>query len=888
MTNPRGGDGGGSGAGGASGDSGPAAGLGEVAEGLAGIAKGVRSMIPGGAKADESAEEAREALDTVGAIGEAATHGSKGLESLQAGVGSGDFSDLGSGVGGIADAARHVVPEGQARDVLAGVGQVARGLGRVLDGAIDLVEGLTGQREEVQFHLEVSGLTVRWHVLSVQFEEAIGTLYSGSIEARLSGDDHVDEEDLLSKDVYVRIERGAEQRSLRGIVRHASVGHRRENLIVHLDIAPALWLLSQTLDSRIYQDVSVPSLVKQVVMELAGSRNRNVRDELTETYSPHEYLVQYRESHWDFLSRLCHEEGIFFYFDHDESAHEVLVLADSNDNRPLVREADEGRIEFEDHESRLEGREVAYHVEHQRRIGPTDAVVRGFDWTNPELPVHHEAVERGEWEGPALEIYDHHHAVRHHGYDDGGGRYRSHSARRQVQVRAQRLDLARSSWTVSTTVVTAKPGHIFELVGADVHDGRYLIVSVNARGRAGGHEGHSDHGGEFRNTLEVIPSQMPYRPPAPARPTMPGPETALVVGPQGEEIHTDQHGRIKVQFHWDRRGDRNEHASAWIRVSQGWAGAGWGMLFIPRVGMEVVVSFLGGDPDRPIVTGCLYNGKNPVPYALPDEKTKSTIKTNSSPNGEGFNELRFEDKRGDEEVFLHAEKDFNEVVKHDHTIRVRNCQRNTVDVDQTETVGRDQTLTVENNREKTVLCRETNKVLGTRHTTVGEEGGDEILRVVNDRLEAVEGARDELRVTTGDKLTSVEGGKWDIKTHGRFQVLQGPSENRLEIDESALLIVEDAVQIASGGGAAFYCAQRNGQLDIKAENRIWIESDDWVGLRAGTRLVLEADTEINLRVGSSVIKMTQSVIELEAPTVKINSTAGVTDISAASQVKIKC
>src|SRR5690606_2699053 len=195
--------------------------------------------------------------------------------------------------------------------------------------------------------------------------------------------------------------------------------------------------------------------------------------------------------------------------------------------------------------------------------------------------------------------------------------------------------------------VSAQPGHVFELQGADLHDDRYVIVAMSSTGTAG------ENGGEYTNSLRVIPTRMPYRPPPIERPMMPGPETATVVGPEGEEIYTDKHGRIKVQFHWDRQGQRNAQSSAWIRVSQAWAGPGWGFLFIPRIGMEVIVSFLGGDPDRPIVTGCVYNGSNPTPYTLPDEKTKSTIKTNSSLGGGGSNELRFEDKKGSEEVYIH-------------------------------------------------------------------------------------------------------------------------------------------------------------------------------------------------------------------------------------------
>jgi type VI secretion system secreted protein VgrG len=217
-----------------------------------------------------------------------------------------------------------------------------------------------------------------------------------------------------------------------------------------------------------------------------------------------------------------------------------------------------------------------------------------------------------------------------------------------------------------------------EIVGTDYSSG----------GRGGG--GST----EFRCAFKAVGKEHSYRAPASARkPVVQGPQTAMVVGKAGEEIWTDKYGRIKLQFHWEREGKSDETSSCWVRVQQGWAGKGWGMMFVPRIGMEVVVSFLEGDPDQPLVTGCVYNGDSMPPYPLPDQQTRATIKSNSSKGGGGFNELRFEDKKGSEEIFVQAEKDCKRLVKNDDTLDVDNNQTVTIKGDQKVTVSK--TIVVE-------------------------------------------------------------------------------------------------------------------------------------------------------------------------------------------------
>ncbi|MGE0789732.1 MAG: type VI secretion system Vgr family protein [Sandaracinaceae bacterium] len=882
---------------------------GGVAEGLEGVADAVDD------------EDAKEGLETAAAVAKAVQQGAgaaQGIQGAASGIASGDAGAAASGIGGAVGAAGSGVgtllggiggalPEGEAREALntasqvaRTVGTVARGAGELFERGSELVESLSGGGEthDVRFHLEVQGSDLNWAVHHVSVHERLGELSSCLVEASLPNDQAPEESELLGKDGGLVIERGEERRSFRGVIRHVDMQRGENRTSVRLDIAPALWLAAETLDSRIYQGLNVPTLVEQIVQELVGSRQRTVRRELAESYPVHEYLVQHRESHWTFLKRICEEEGIFLYFDHDEEDVEVLVLGDSNDNRPPVRADHDGVIDYESGSNQAAGREVATRATRDHRVGATDVVARSYDWTNPSLRVHHERVDRGAWDGPRLEHYVHDHAVRHHEYDDGGGSYQSHTAERVTRMHTERLDVQRNLVTVVTTVVTAMPGHTFQLRGHDTLDGRYLILGATASGRAGTHTdgggGEGGHGGSYQNTLTCIPVDVPYRPRQPERLRMPGPETATVVGPAGEEIHTDQHGRIKVQFHWDRQGQNDEHSSAWIRVNYGWAGPGWGQIFIPRIGMEVIVAFLGGDPDRPIAMGAVYNGENRPPYTLPDDKTKSTIKTNTSTGGGGFNELRFEDKAGSEEVFIHAQKDFNEVVEHCHSTHVKVDQTNNVDHDHRETVGHDQHLEVKGERRKTIHKPETTYVFDdrtecvhgvetldlrmTRQTTIGE---DEDLTILRDRKKLVKGDEnqrvekkrtvsvnndDTLMVRKGNRVTHIEQGEYRISVKGKYLLVQNSTEK--VILDSKQVYIESSKHIHLHAHNTDINLKSNGEVSITAAQKITLDG-------GGTKLELSPSgaviegPEVQAVAGESSLKLASSGATLKGSNVDI-------------------
>ena len=285
----------------------------------------------------------------------------------------------------------------------------------------------------------------------------------------------------------------------------------------------------------------------------------------------------------------------------------------------------------------------------------------------------------------------------------------------------------------------------------------------------------------YSNTFHCIPAEVPFRPPRVTRkPHVQGVQTAIVVGPPGEEIYTDEHARVKVQFHWDRQGKNDDKSSCWIRVSQLWAGQGWGAVWLPRIGHEVIVDFIEGDPDRPIITGRVYHAQNVPPYPLPDEKTKSTIKSDSTIGGGGSNEIRFEDKKDAEEIYTHAQKDQNEVVENDMTTKVGRDQTITVGQDRTRTIDRDETIAVKGKRTETVDKDETVTVKGARTKKVNK---DETVTIVLNRTTSV---KQKEKLDVGQKIEficgaskitmdaggsiTIEGTKADLKMSGPVSI----------------------------------------------------------------------------------------------------------------------
>jgi type VI secretion system secreted protein VgrG len=457
------------------------------------------------------------------------------------------------------------------------------------------------------------------------------------------------------------------------------------------EMVPWLWFLHHFSDCRIFQNKAIPDIIEQVFQDRGFS---DYQFKLQGSYPEKEYVVQYRETDFNFVLRLLEDEGIFYYFEQSEDKH-ILVLADNKSaftpcpNKPQARYlATTGSSQPED---------TVVSLETEFRMYTGTASITDYDFEKPNTNLF--ATLAGNLTG---EDYDY------------PGKYKTKDeGARYARVRLEEREVALTTVSGMSNCMGFECGYQFTLSDhfRDSSNIGYTLIALEHHARNASYRAGHEDPFEYANRFEAIPDSVPYRPPRlTPRPAIHGTQTAVVVGKSGEEIWTDQYGRVKVQFFWDRQGRRDENSSCWIRVAQGWAGKQWGMIHIPRIGQEVVISFLEGDPDRPIITGSVYNADQIVPYSLPGEQTKSTWKSMSSKGGGGFNELRFEDKKGSEQIFLHGEKDLD--------VRIKNDGR--------ESIGRDHHLTVARDKLEAVQ-RDTHVAIA--RDQVGRIGRDHHLEV---------------------------------------------------------------------------------------------------------------------------------------------------------------
>ncbi|MBN3734659.1 type VI secretion system tip protein TssI/VgrG [Burkholderia sp. Tr-20390] len=558
---------------------------------------------------------------------------------------------------------------------------------------------------------------LKFHTLDGSDE--LGRLFEFRIEA-LADSHSLSLKDMLGKPVTVRIEQqDRSTRYLNGIVARASLSGRRAERYYgyELIVRPWLWLATRRSDCRIFQNKTVPEIVQEVL----STYGFPIENHLAESYVPRDYCVQYNETDAAFVSRLMEFEGIYFWFRHAEDTH-TLMLGDAMSSHTVLPG-------YETIPYIARDRTAIADEEHIDGWLPAQAVSVGrhqttdYDYTKPRADLSSQKVDpRGhdhdsfasfEWPG---------------GYrDDAPGAHYS-----RVRLEEQQAEHERAS--ADTDVRGVAPGYLFTLEHCPRADQNreYLIVRCQYRFQENAYA--SDQGAEavvHQTMMLVQPSSLPYRSPRETpRPRTNGPQTATVVGPPGEEIWTDQYGRVKLQFRWDRYGQSNQDSSCWVRVSSPWAGGGFGGVQIPRVGDEVVVDFLNGDPDEPIVTGRVFNGEKMPPWGLPGSATQSGLLSRSSPGGttDHANAFRFEDKKGAEQLWMHAERNFDAETELDHSLSVGNNHTHTVGNDETmqvknnrqRSVGQNETVNIGQNRVAQIGANETHGVVGNRTRTVGQ------------------------------------------------------------------------------------------------------------------------------------------------------------------------
>ncbi|MFO7179179.1 MAG: type VI secretion system tip protein VgrG [Pseudomonadota bacterium] len=656
---------------------------------------------------------------------------------------------------------------------------------------------------------------------SMTGRETLGRPFTYDLEL-LSRDERVDLSALLGKPATVLLTRhDGLPRPFNGIVTHFSLAGEVSDGYVRYRarMRPWLWLMSYRTNSRIFQNKTVPDVLKELFREHGFT---DLEERLSSEYRTWEYLVQYRESDFNFVSRLMEQEGIYYYFKHDYDKH-TLVLADSYSAHdrgmrlpyypPLERER-------RDHEH-VNG----WLVTHQIRPGAYASA--DFNFERPAAPLLSQLAQPNKHPRGDYEVFDY------------PGEFRElNEGDVQVRLRLEELQADYEVIQGSATARDLMAGSLFELYDfpRDDQNKEYLVIEAVYDLRASEYEagGARDPEPDYRVRFQAMDAKKPFRTPCVTKkPVVEGPQTAVVVGQQDQEIWTDQYGRVKVQFHWDRYGTYDENSSCWVRVAQIWAGNGFGGIHLPRIGQEVIVDFLEGDPDRPIITGRVYNADNMPPYTLPENRTQSGIKSRSSKGGtpENFNEIRFEDKKGEEELFIQAERN--------QTTNVKANQSISVGANQSVSVSGNQSISVQGERSVTVTKKDSETFKDTRDVTVHLA---DTLTLKNTHLGKYQGGRevivekyDKTTVSGADKTTSVNG-KYGIVADVEYKVTH--KSNELLLKDSEVVLKNASCKISLDGGVLKITAADELTLQCGAAS-ISLKSDGTVSI-SGTNKVSAA------------------------------------------------
>jgi len=549
----------------------------------------------------------------------------------------------------------------------------------------------------------------------------------------LSEQDSISFTDIIGQRVTISIllADGSTQRYINGFVSQFSQGASESNFFHYqMQIVPSLWFLTRNTDCRIYQNVSIPEILQEVFTGTVDFKNS-----LTATYQLRDYCVQYRESDFNFASRLMEDAGIFYYFEHDKGKH-TLVLADTTS---ILQDCPQQAVaHYNLTTGDLDSDDVvtAWRMKQQMRSG--FSVLTDYNFKTPNLYLSgDEPTLFAVGDNKNFTLYDY-----PGGFDDQS------QGSAVARLRMQEEETGHLAVDGGSVCRAFCSGYTFSLEDhyrVDMND-KYLLTYVQHAASVGSYT-NSNQAGHYANQFTCTPAEFIFRPPRVTRkPFVQGPQTALVVGKAGEEIWVDAFGRVKVHFYWDRLNEKDENSSCWIRVSQPWAGKGWGAIWIPRIGQEVVVSFIEGDPDRPLITGRVYNADQTVPYELPKHQTMSTFKSRSSKGGgvENFNEIRLEDKKGSEDLLIHAERTMHNSVEATQFITVgmdRNISTGYLD-DQGDAHG-DLKEIVHGFKNLTVLKDQRERCLSDVHLTVEGDRREQIqgnlhLHVQKNRREHVE------------------------------------------------------------------------------------------------------------------------------------------------------
>ena len=627
-------------------------------------------------------------------------------------------------------------------------------------------------------------------IRSITGTEAISRMFHYQIDAIAELTAEVNFNKLLGRTVVVSVALSmGRTRYIHGVVHRITQGERNTSFNAFLlEIGPPIWTLTKRIQSRIFQQRSVPEILRIVLGQI------DCGYQISGTFEPREFCVQYNESDFHFFSRLCEEEGIYYFFQHDEAGCKLILANTPQSHPPLphcpeityrpqshyetesllvwekTRSLRSGKVTLRDHHGQLPGRDL----EAIQTIQPKVTIGRAVH----ELDTACAELEQYRFPGGYAERFD--------GIGKSGGIQTGNLQKifednvRTAGIRMQQESAEALVMIGHADFVSIVHGHRFTLREHPTDNDMYVVTECNLFIPQGGSYGAGKGDDALPPDLRFtcIPLELPFRPPSVTpKPQIVGAQTAFVVGPPGEEIFVDKYGRVKVAFYWDRDAKANETSSCWIRVAQGVAGKQWGTFWVPRIGQEVIVSFLEGDPDRPIITGAVYNSDCMPPYALPANKTRSTIKTNSTVGGGGFNEIRFEDKKSKEQVFVQAERDLDIRVKHDAMQFTMN-NHNLI-------VGNDQLDEVRGNRHVILKGDRATRINGSDSLEIG---ADQDVKI-----------QTKYALETGMEIHMKSGMKLILEAGCQISLKVG--ESFIDISPNGISITGKMVKLNSGGAA---------------------------------------------------------------------------------------
>lgn len=718
---------------------------------------------------------------------------------------------------------------------------------------------------ERDFYFDLQGRDL--HVIDFTVKEKISGPFE--IEIYCAYNEEIAFDDVIGKEAFLTLTGGPSERHFHGIINQfMHVGSFENMLHYRVSMVPLVWILSLERNCKIFQDMDVKEIVSDVLKE-GGITADKFDFRLQGSYEKREYCVQYRETSLQFISRLLEEEGIFYFFEHEKKQH-TMVFGDSTVNYLPVNIGDTGSNEILYHspDTMSHDQDTVFEIFLQRKIRTGKITLNDFNYLRPQVNLE---VDKTAETFSELENYDF------------PGIYKEDSIGKNLaKIRLEEARLFRDAAEGQGDCPMFSPGFTFTLTdhGIEAFNQEYFLTEVTHIGKQRQTEGGGavSSGFSYNNQFCAVPSSVTMRPERKTPvPVVEGVQSAIVVGPAGEEIYTDKHGRVKVQFHWDRLGKKDENSSCWIRVSQVWAGRDWGAMHIPRIGQEVIVDFEEGNPDKPIITGRVYHAENPPPYSLPEHKTRSLIRSETSLGGGSNNELMMEDKSGETQVMLSSAYG-HKIIQDEKT--------------QTTTIKtRDEHILVMDDKNQNISFETTNKhklLFDDKNKKIALTSTDGHLMEVDDENKKIT-----TKTKTGhqfmmddDKnkveLTTVGGHSTVVDDDNKKISIQSASGHHVTLDDDGdAVVVEDAkgnvvrleagstITVESGGNININAPK--GKIAIEAMD-ISIKADNKIEVNAGMELKLEGGMKLSANGGATAEYKSGGKCDLKASIVTINGT----------------